>query len=179
MEAPRHIRWEYRVEQPRLRPTFDVHVERPPDDTMRAIREVMESAPGSRRCKSKGRCAELFIADEDRKLWTPYLSVQAEDEPDGSTRLHGRFAPYPEVWTFFMFAYGVGWFAVLFGGAFGYAQWVSGESAWGLWGVAVGGVVVLGLHIVSALGQRLGSGAMRELRSRLDLLLEHVDAHRS
>ena len=105
--------------------------------------------------------------------------MQAEDEPDGTTRLHGRFAPYPEVWTFFMFAYGIGWFGVLFGGAFGYAQWASGEPAWGLWGVWIGGVVVVGLHVASAAGQRLGASAMRELRSRLDGLLEHVGTPRS
>ena len=164
------------MDHARLRPTFDIHVERTPDDTMDSIRRMMDAGPRSKRCKSKGRCAEFYLDDADRRLWTPYLSVQAEDEPDGSTRLHGRFAPYPEVWTFFMFAYGVGWFAVLFGGAFGYAQWASGESAWGLWMAAVGVVIVAGLHIASAAGQRLGSGAMHELRRRLDGLVERVGA---
>lgn len=163
------------MDSPRLRPTFDLDLDLDPDDAMAALRRRMESAPRSRRCKSKGRCAEFFLADDERRFWTPYLSVQAEDAPEGGTRFHGRFAPYPEVWTFFMFAYGVAWFAVLFGGAFGYAQWASGESAWGMWGVWIGLPLVLALHAGSALGQRLGADDMDELRSRFDHLVEGLE----
>lgn len=164
------------MDSPRLRPTFDLDLDLPPDHAMSALRRRMEGGPRSRRCQSKGRCAEFFLSDDDRHLWTPYLSVQAEDAPGGGTRLHGRFAPYPEVWTFFMFAYGVAWFAVLFGGVFGYAQWASGESAWGLWGVWIGLPAVLLLHLGSALGQRLGAPDMVELRSRLDGLVAGLEA---
>jgi len=160
------------VDSPRLRPTFDLHVEGPPDETMRVLRERIEAGPRSRRCQSKGRCAELFLDDEDRRLWTPYLSIQAEDEAGDSTRLHARFAPYPEVWTFFMFTYFAAWFAVLFGGTFGYAQWASDEAAWGLWGVWIGLPTVIGLHIASAVGQRLGAPEMEELGQRLEQLVE-------
>ena len=160
------------VDSPRLRPTFDLHVDRTPAETMRALRERIEVGPRSGRCHSKGRCAELFLDDEGRRLWTPYLSVQAEDEEGGGTRLHGRFAPYPEVWTFFMFVYGVAWFAALFGGAFGYAQWASGEAAWGLWGVWIGLPAVALLHVASGVGQRLGAPEMEELGRRLDHLVD-------
>lgn len=159
------------MDSPRLRPTFDLDLDLEPDAAMRAIRRRMEDGARSRRCHSKGRCAEFFLDDDERHLWTPYLSVQADDAPGGGTRLHGRFAPYPEVWTFFVFAYGVAWFAVLFGGAFGYAQWASGERAWGLWGVWIGLPAVLLLHVGSAVGQRLGAPDMAELRRRLDRLV--------
>jgi hypothetical protein len=139
---------------------------------MRSLRERIDAAPRSRRCQSKGRCAELFLDDAKRRLWTPYLSVQAEDEEGGGTRLHARFAPYPEVWTFFIFAYGVAWFGILFGGAFGYAQWASGEAAWGLWGVWLGLPAVVLLHVASGVGQRLGAPEMEELGRRLDRLVE-------
>jgi hypothetical protein len=86
--------------------------------------------------------------------------------------LHARFAPYPEVWTFFMFAYFAAWFAVLFGGTFGYAQWASGEAAWGLWGVWIGLPTVIGLHVASSVGQRLGAPEMAELGRRLEHLVE-------
>lgn len=163
------------MDSPRLRPTFELTLDLPPDDTMAALRRRLEAGPRNGRCQSKGRCAELFLDDADRRLWTPYLSVQAEGAPGGGTRLHGRFAPYPEVWTFFMFAYGVAWFAVLFGGAFGYAQWASGEAAWGLWGVWVGLPVVVALHVASAAGQTLGGAEMDELRGRLDQLIADLE----
>lgn len=164
------------MEGAHLRPTFDIDLELGPDDAMSALRRRMEAEPRTRRCQSKGRCAEFFLDDDERRLWTPYLSVQAEHAPDGGTRLHGRFAPYPEVWTFFMFAYGVAWFAVLFGAAFGYAQWASGEGAWGLWGVWIGLPAVVLLHAGSALGQRLGAPDMVELRARLDHLVSDLES---
>lgn len=160
------------MDTPRLRPTFDIALDQDPDAAMTALRARLEKGPRTGRCQSRGRCAELFVEDEDRHLWSPYLSVHAEPAPDGGARLHGRFAPHPEVWTFFLFAYGLAWFAVLFGGAFGYAQWASGEPAWGLWGVWVGLPLVVLLHAVSALGQKLGEGQMVALRARLETLLE-------
>jgi hypothetical protein len=164
------------VDAPHLRPAFDVELDLDPDTAMAELRQRLDATPRTRRCQSRGRCAELFVDDEDRHLWSPYLSVQAEPAPGGRTRLHGRFAPHPEVWTFFMFAYGVAWFAVLFGGALGYAQWASHEAAWGLWGVWVGLPMVAALHAVSELGQRLGHEQMVELRERLDGLVSPLPA---
>jgi hypothetical protein len=138
---------------------------------MSRIRARIETDQGSRRCMSRGTCAELFPDEGDRRLWSPYLSVQAEPSGEGGTRLHARFAPYPEVWTFFMFVYGIAWFFVLFGGTFGYVQWASNEAAWGLWGVWIGLPTVVGLHVASAVGQRLGEDQMRELKGRLERLV--------
>ncbi len=163
-----------RAGAPLLRPTFAIELHPDPDATMSALRARLAEAPRTPRCTSKGRCAELFLSDDDRRLWSPYLSVQAEETTGGHTRLHGRFAPYPEVWTFFMFAYFGAWFAVLFGGAFGYAQWASGEAAWGLWGVWLGAPLVGILHLASLVGQRMGGSQMSELRLRLDTLLEGI-----
>ena len=135
---------------------------------MGVIRARMDEAPRSSRCASRGSCAEFFPYEAERRIWSPYLSVQAEPAADGGTRLQGRFAPYPEVWTFFMFVYGIAWFFVTFGGTLGYVQWASNEPAWGLWGVWIGLPLVVILHIASAMGQRLGQRQMLQLRARLD-----------
>ena len=153
---------------PSLRPTFEFSVAKEPDQLMGAIRARMDAAPKSSRCTSRGSCAEFFPDEAERRIWSPYLSVQAERADDGGTRLHGRFAPYPEVWTFFMFVYGIAWFFITFGGTLGYVQSASGEPAWGLWGVWIGLPLVVALHVASALGQRLGRQQMLQLRARLD-----------
>lgn len=142
---------------------------------MSRIRSRIDEGKGTRRCMSRGSCAELFPDDDDRHVWSPYLSVQAEPGDEGGTRLHARFAPYPEIWTFFMFVYGIAWFFVLFGGTFGYVQWASNEPAWGLWGVWLGLPTVVGLHVASAVGQRLGEAQMVELKERLETLLPEAE----
>jgi hypothetical protein len=138
---------------------------------MTRIRTRIDEGKASRRCMSRGTCAELFPDDDERRIWSPYLSVQAEPSQEGGTRLHARFAPYPEVWTFFMFVYGIAWFFVLFGGTFGYVQWASDEAPWGLWGVWIGLPTVVALHVASAVGQRLGEEQMRDLKGRLQTLV--------
>ena len=165
----------WRMPSPRLRPTFDMTHPAPPDQVMSRIRARIDLEKGSRRCMSRGTCAELFPEEDDRHIWSPYLSVQAEPADEGGTRLHARFAPYPEVWTFFMFVYGIAWFFVLFGGTFGYVQWASNEPAWGLWGVWLGLPTVIGLHVASAVGQRLGEAQMRELKERLETLVPEAE----
>jgi hypothetical protein len=155
----------------RMRPTFELALPLSPDDAIGRVRRGLEAGQGSERCMSRGRCAELFVPERERRLWSPYLSVQAERAEDGSV-LHGRFSPTPEVWTFVLFAYGVACFAVLFGGVLGYVQWASGEPAWGLWGVGLGVPVIALLHAASAVGQRLGDAQMADLQARLERLLE-------
>lgn len=155
-----------------MRPTFEVELDLSPEEAIGRVRRGLEVGEGTPRCMSRGRCAELYVPEEERKVWSPYLSVQAEDAPEGEgTVLRGRFSPSPETWTLVMFTYGVAWFAIVFGGTFGYVQWASNERAWAMWAVWVGLAVVVAVHVGSAIGQRLGSGQMEELKGRLEGLV--------
>jgi hypothetical protein len=90
--------------------------------------------------------------------------------------LFARFAPHPEVWTFFMFLYFLVAFVVLFGATFGFVQWASGEAAWALWAVWTG-LPVLGLcHLASDLGSRWGQDQMHELKAILKEVVEGLES---
>lgn len=162
------------MEAPRLRPTFRVPLEYPRDVAVERIRARLvarEELQG--RWRGKGRWAEIHVPEAERKLWSPYLSLTIDDAADVS-ELSGRFAPHPEVWTFFMFVYVGVAFLVLFGGTLGYVQWASDEPAWGLWAVWIG-VPVLGLlHLASAVGQRLGQEQMRDLQVLIFEVLDEI-----
>lgn len=157
---------------PQLRPTFRVPLGFPRDVAVERIRSRLQKREELQgRWQGTGRWAEIHVPPEERKFWSPYLSMSVDDSGDTS-ELVGRFAPHPEVWTFFMFVYfGVAFLTVL-GGIFGYVQWVSGEPAWGLWAVWIGLPVVGLLHAASAAGQRLGRDQMRDLQR---LIFEVVD----
>ena len=159
---------------PLLRPTFTVSLGLPRDEAVEAIRAAFVATPElAGRWRGKGRWADLYLPEAERRLWSPYLSIRLDRETEGCT-LFGRFAPHPEVWTFFMFLYFLVAFIVLFGATLGYVQWASGEAASGLWAVWIG-VPVLGLiHVASAVGARLGQDQMRRLRGELDGLLAGV-----
>lgn len=143
---------------------------------MAALRRRLEGDPAERHSRSMGFTADLFPDPHTRRIWSPHLSIQARDNGDGGTRLHGRFAPFPEVWTFFVFVYGIAWFLFVFGAALGYAQWVSGTPPWGLWLAGAGAVTVVAIHIASALGQRWGAEQMAGMKERFDRIVAEVES---
>jgi len=154
---------------PSLRPRFDIEADLGADALMERVRERLPQSP---HCSgvSVGRHAELFVPDVERRVWSPWLSVTANDREDGSL-LRCRFAPHPNVWTLYLFlAFALG-FALLVGTTWGYAQWATDRSPWALVSVPI--IVVLGglLYLASQVGQKLGTEQMDQLRSALDELI--------
>jgi len=173
---------------PRLRPTFTIPLAVERDEAIARIREGLDAAVPSNRWVGKGRWAELHVPGEERRIWSPQLSVRIDDfdahhrsggHPAGTTCVvFGRYAPRPEVWTGFVFLYAAIAFIVVLGAIFGYVQWASNESPWGLWAVAVGVPILVGLHIGSWFGQRWSQDQMAELRDILEPVVEPLRADR-
>lgn len=159
---------------PKIRPTFAIPLSEGPDASMKVIRGRLKGSNWAECSRSKGRCADFFVRREERRLWSPYLSIQVESRGNGAL-LRGRFGPHPEMWTLFMFLYaGVG-FLTLLGLFLGFVQWQSGMEAWGLWGAYVGLPGMASLYIVSATGQRLSAHQMEELRDRVHTLIHGLE----
>lgn len=161
------------MQSPRLRPTFTVQLPMVVDDAMIAIRKQIADRKPYGKIVSKGRCVEMFVADDDKRMWSPYLSIQAQEE-GGETVLFGRFSPCPEVWTFVIFLYAMNAFFIVFGAMFAYGQWFIEQFPWGLIGVIVGGISILIIHLTSMIGQRLSSDQMHHLRGNLDDLIQNL-----
>lgn len=157
--------------RPRIRPTFTISLTSDPDTAMSTLRRRLEGREYQDCSRSKGRCADFFVEDNERRVWSPCLSIQVEPAPEGSL-LKGRFGPHPELWTLFMFLYAAVGFLAVMGLTLGFVQWQSGLEAWGFWGACLGFPGLGALYAVSATGQRLSAHQMEELRGRLDALLE-------
>ena len=154
---------------PSVRPRFEVEAELDADALMERVRARLPQCP---HCTgvSVGRHAELFVPEAERRLWSPWLSVTADDRGKKAV-LRGRFAPHPNVWTLYLFlAFGLG-FALLVGTTWGYAQWATDRTPWALASVPI--IFTLGalLYLASQVGQKLGGEQMDRLRSALDELI--------
>ena len=155
---------------PRVRPRIHLRISAQPDGLMERLRGRLEHCP---RCfaVSVGRHAEISVPPNDRRLWSPHLSVTAEDDTSGGTLLRGRFGPHPHLWTFYMFlTFGLG-FALLVGLSWGYAQWAMDVTPWALLSVPVAAVLGGLLYLAGLIGQRLGREQMRSLRAVLEELI--------
>ena len=163
------------MSRPRIRPTFSIPLTPPPKDAMNIMRQRLEGSDWVECTKSKGSCADFFIEESRQRVWSPHLTVQVDDLPEG-TQLRGRFAPKPEVWTLFVFLYFAVSFLAIMGLMLGFVQWQSQMEPWGFWGVILGVPGLALLYTISALGQRLSSDQMEELRHRVDTLVEGLEA---
>lgn len=151
----------------KLRPTFTIGLPLPAPEAMARIRLALQSERLVRSSSSAGTTAEFFVPREQRRMWSPHLSIQVEAEGHESV-LRGRYSPRPDIWTMVMFCYFLFAFVALFGAALGYVQWASGDTAWGLAAALLGLAAMGGLHLMSMIGQRLGADQMKELRAHLE-----------
>jgi hypothetical protein len=156
-----------------MRPTFRVELSTQADEAIERIGAALAASSDDGRSVSAGRCAELFVDERHRRIWSPHLSVQVEESEQGSVLL-GRFSPRPEIWTLLMFLYFFTVTVVFFAAMLGCAQWMIGQTVWGLWVAAAGVLVIAGLHTASLIGQRLSREQMEQLRSRLDHVLSEA-----
>ncbi len=162
------------MEGPDLRPTFRVPLDLTREDAVERLRARLVARPELHgRWHGKGRWAEIGVPRDERKLWSPVLSLRVDKTRWGS-ELFGRFAPQPHVWTFFMFVYGAVAFLALLGAVLGYAQWASDEPTWGLRAVWFGVPFLMSLHGVSAVGKRLARSQMRSLHTLVFEVLEEL-----
>lgn len=159
-----------------MRPTFVVSISVSADEAMDRIRQQLREQGQWESSASVGRCAELFVAAGERRVWSPHLSIHAEEAESGCV-LHGRFSPRPEIWTMLMFLYFTVISVAFFATMFGCAQWMIKQSPWALSAAPIGTVIVIALHVISLIGQRLGRKQMRELRDRLDMVLHSAFSH--
>jgi len=154
---------------PRVRPRFQIEVASDPDALMEKVRKRLPTCPDCTGV-AVGRHAELFVTDEVRRVWSPWLSVTVERRSDGSV-LRGRFGPHPGIWTLYAFlAFGLG-FALLVGTTWGYAQWAIERTPWALLSLPLVLLLGGGLYFASIVGQRLGAEQMDQLKAALEGLI--------
>lgn len=117
-----------------LRPHFDVQVPQDLETTLAQLADAFEEGPFDG--KVLGGHAQLMIPAERRHMWSPWLTFEIRAEDDG-TRLEGRFAPHPTIWTLYLALYAMLGFSALGLTFFGLSQSIAEQSPTALWGVPV------------------------------------------
>ncbi len=115
--------------------------------------------------------AVLRILAKDQHYWSPELSLQLEQQQQG-TLVRGLFGPHPAVWTMFAGFYTFTIFLSLIALLYGLSQWSLDMEPYGLWLLPVPLVLLLSAFAVALVGQRLGHEQMQALRDFVDQILE-------
>ncbi len=159
------------MSQPSIRPRFELLVDASCADVLERIEDRIEQSESTRGWVSSPY-AELRVRAEDRQLWSPRMSIHAE-EVEGGTRLLCRMQPEPDVWTAYVAMWSIVGVVALGGLVFGASRWVMGSLPWGVVvGAPVVGLLCVILYITALIGQRRGEPQMVQLERELHGALE-------
>lgn len=158
-----------------LRPVFEREV---PGITPGALTEriaaALAAAPSATPHRRAGNHFQIWIPDERRRLWSPWLHLDVNPSPDRQDACHlfGRFSPAPSLWSGVMLAHLALATLAVSGALFGLVQWSLQQHPWGLWLVPAAAAGVLGIWLSSRAGQSIAAEQMTELMAALTPALE-------
>lgn len=148
--------------QLRLRPRFKKKV----DFTIDEVKERIANSVKANSEKCNGKIVDnhviLKIPLVQQHYWSPQLTLELQKENE-KTIVRGLFGPKPAVWTMFVFFYSGFGFLTLMGLIFGLSQMMLKMNPYGLWSVPIGGSILIGLFIMSKIGQGFSQDQMRQL----------------
>jgi hypothetical protein len=160
-----------RTSGPRLRPSFEVVVDKPPERVLADFKAALARPDADVVAKVRDDVLQVQMPRPEVTTWSPSMDLRVEGR-QGKTVVYGRIGPQPQVWTTFMFFHMIIAMSGLGGLMWGIAAAAAGESAWPVW-IAV---IALFLHAFVAgaafIGQGLGSDQMHRLRAFVDDVLE-------
>jgi len=152
--------------QLRIRPRFKREV----DFSQKVVKEKILAGLQDKSESWHGKIVDnhviLKIPTDQQHYWSPQLTLELEKHGN-STLIRGLFGPNPGVWTMFVFFYSAIGFLTLMGLIFGLSQMMLKMNAYGLWSVPAGGFLLIGLFVMSKIGQRLGHDQMSQLNKLL------------
>ncbi len=148
----------------RPRPRYETRSSLSRQEIRERFREVLASSDDVCAGQVSERHVSLRIADRDRHLWSPWISVELVDEPEG-TKLQGYFGPQPYLWGLFTAAYAAQVFIFLAGTIHGMVSWTLAMPLTGLW-VSLAMVVTLGFSCgLNIAGEWAGEPQMSLVRA--------------
>ena len=139
---------------PRMRPVFRLVVELSPAEVVERFQAALDRDDHPFIGSTASRHVDLLVHEEERKLWSPAMNIEAVQET-GGTVIYCRVGPHPHLWGFYIALYASCAFAAFFSSMFGASQWTIGENPWGFWITLGAGVTALLIYLSGFLGRYL------------------------
>lgn len=155
----------------RIRPRFKQEVLLTQEEIKQKIKTHLQANPENWLGKIVDNHVILKVPPAKQHYWSPQLTLELEQH-EKSTIIRGLFGPKPGVWTMFVFFYSAIGFLTLMGLIFGLSQMMLKMNPYGLWSVPIGGFLLIGLFVMSKIGQRLSHDQMHQLNT---LLFDSID----
>jgi flavin reductase (DIM6/NTAB) family NADH-FMN oxidoreductase RutF len=160
-----------RVSGPRLRPVFEVVVDRPPDLVLADFKAALVRPDVEVVAKVRNDVLQVGMPAPEVSTWSPSMDLRVEGR-DGKTVVHGRIGPQPQVWTTFMFFHMMIAMMGIGGLMWGIGSAAAGGSAWPMWITLVAAFLHAFVAGAAFIGQGLGADQTHRLRAFVDDVLD-------
>jgi len=163
--------------QARLRPRVEFFCPCSPSEVFDRVRRYHEGTdPKSVRLQMGQSHLGILLPQDQIHYWSPWLDLHVGEEAGGGTRVCGRFAPSPAVWTMFMAIYATFCFAAFVGVSLALAEWMMNTPQWG-WFLAAGALAGWTLTYAAAMvGQGLGNDQVHQLQAFIEAAMRFDEA---
>lgn len=154
-----------------IRPRFTLDVPGDADALIERVRSAVDDPSRRLVCRVVDRHVDITPVREERKRWSPCLSLEFErgGEDEGVVRVRGLVGPHPNVWTMYALSAIALVFLVVTALIVAYAQHAIGESpSSALWWSGGFTGMLAGMYGVSQVGRRLAREQTSELMAFME-----------
>ena len=160
-----------------LGPTFRVGLDEPASvagDRLAACAQTTSRF----RVERVGHHFQVSVPKARRHRWSPWLTIELRDESTDPAwcDVFGRFNPSPGIWTGYMLAslslFTIAAIAVTWAGA----ELLMNKPPMALWAIPICVVILIGMWLISAAGQRLAHDEIAEMQELVKAALAQSPA---
>ena len=166
-----------RIKKLRSRPRFKVYTKASKEELIDLIKGNLEKNSKEIGGYANNEFAMVRLRKEKEKYWAPQLQIRWEqdEENKNNTVVRGIIGPRSNVWTFFMFLYGLSGAIFLTLGSYALSEYlVNGESHW-IWAVPISILLAFCTYSATRFGQKLAKEHLQVLNDFVDDLFEEVE----
>lgn len=168
-----------------VRPRFKLHTDLDKEVILDVIQAHLKPTTGVVGTRTKNRCF-LAIPKNEQHYWSPEMQLEvsnnALDEDDyefdkevPNSTIRCVIGPKQKIWSMFVFGYAFSGVIIFFGGLYGLVQLNLGKTAWSLWCIPIGILMIAALYTAAAFGRKKGHEQMVHLIRFLYYTLDDND----
>lgn len=165
-----------RIKKLLSRPRFKVFTKASKDVLIQTIKALLEKNKSEFGGYANKEFAMVRLRREKDKYWAPQLQIRWELDEDFPNYIvvRGIIGPRPNIWTMFMFFYGLSGALFLTLGTYAFSEYyVTGSSNW-IWAVPFAVLLGLGTYLATKIGQNIAKDHLRELNDFVDEVFQEV-----
>ena len=166
-----------RIKKLRSRPRFKVYTYATKSQLIFTIKKHLALKNKEIGGYANNEFAMMRLRKDKTKYWAPQLQIRWEDDEDDPkiTVVRGVIGPKPNIWTFFMFCYGLSGALLITLGTFAVSEYyVKGYSIW-IWSIPFALLLGSGTYIATKIGQNISKNHLEEINDFVNKIFKDLE----